>query len=299
MTISSFVAIDFEKLNQNQTSVCEVGMVRFENGIKTGEFYSLIRPYGGMERNNFGSRELKRITDRMLLDAPIYQEIFPKMKDFIGDSVIVCHQVSADINYIYNLQKELGLDDMYHAGYIDTMSISKAILTLGSLAESYRKVFGKSLEEHHSALADANACGELLISLSEFVDIRKFLITERYIAAKDKSVDYRTQFGTATVSTDGIIYYDDAVELNSNFWIGKTVVISGVDEKSGKRDNIKKFIESCGGKSTGSISKKTDVFLAGETVGPRKKVQVIEYQKTGNKLMAISLKKFESVFGYF
>lgn len=291
----SFVAIDFEKLNEKQTSVCEVGMVRFDNGVKTAEFYSLIKPYGGLERNSFGKHNLKRIKDEMLVNAPTYQELFPKMRDFIGNSVVVCHNVSADINYIYNLQKELGLGDLYHSGYIDTMSITNATINLGGLPESYERVFGKPMEGHHTALADAMACAELLLALADKVDITNFLHKEGYIASKDRPVDYRTQFGTATISTDGIVYYDNDVDLCPSFWNGKTVVISGVDDKSGKRDAIKNFIQTCGGKCVGSLSQKTDILLTGGKVGPRKKTQTIELQQNGGKLMAISLEKFESV----
>lgn len=291
----SFVAIDFEKLNDEQTSVCEVGMVRFDNGIKTDEFYSLIKPYGGLERNSFGKYNLKRITDNMLINSPTYQELFPLMQEFIGDSVIVCHQVSADINYIYNLQKETGMEDLYHSGYIDTMSITKATINMGSLSESYERVFGKPMGGHHTALADAMACAELLVALAEKVDVTKFLHTEKYIASKDKPIDYRTQFGTATISTDGLVYYDNEVDLCPSFWNGKTVVISGVEEKSGKREAIKKYIQACGGKCVSSLSQKTDVLITGSLVGPSKKDKATKLQQNGGKLMAISLEKFETV----
>lgn len=293
----SFVAIDFEKLNTDQTSVCEIGLVRFVDGIKIEEFSSLIKPYKGFERNRFGENKLKRITDENLLTAPTYMELYPKIKDFIGDSVIVCHQVNADINYIYNLQNELGVEDLYHAGYIDTMSITNDILGIGGLAESYQYIFGKPMKSHHSALADALACGELLIALSNKIDTDKYLHTERYIASKDRSIDYHTRFGTTNVGTDGLVYYDDAVELNKSFWKGKTIVLSGIDVKSGKRYTIKEFINSCGGKCVGSLSKKTDVFLTGSTIGPSKKVQAKDLQQGDGKLIIISLYKFESVFG--
>lgn len=50
---------------------------------------------------------------------------------------------------------------------------------------------------------------------------------------------------------------------------GKSFVISGVFAKN-SRERYKELIEENGGKNTGSISKKTDYILAGESMGPAK-----------------------------
>lgn len=61
----------------------------------------------------------------------------------------------------------------------------------------------------------------------------------------------------------------------SNILEGKTIVISGTFSVS--RDTIKEMIVQNGGKNTGSISKSTDYFLAGENCGPKKLQQVEEF----------------------
>ncbi len=53
---------------------------------------------------------------------------------------------------------------------------------------------------------------------------------------------------------------------------GLTIVLSGTFSRS--RDEIKQLIEQNGGKNSGSVSKKTDYFLAGEKVGPSKMEKV-------------------------
>lgn len=50
---------------------------------------------------------------------------------------------------------------------------------------------------------------------------------------------------------------------------GKSIVISGTFSHY-SRDQYKDLIERHGGKNTGSISKKTDMVLAGENMGPAK-----------------------------
>ena len=94
-----FVAIDFEKLDDSQLSICEVGMVKFQNGTFVDEFHSYIRPTESMSRNIFGRTTLKRITDDMLLSAPTFSEIYNQMKEFTNGALLVCHKKGADLNY--------------------------------------------------------------------------------------------------------------------------------------------------------------------------------------------------------
>ena len=39
-----FVAIDLEKLDDSQLSICEVGMVKYQKGKLVDEFHSYIKP---------------------------------------------------------------------------------------------------------------------------------------------------------------------------------------------------------------------------------------------------------------
>ncbi|MDE5658540.1 MAG: hypothetical protein K2I25_05840, partial [Muribaculaceae bacterium] len=55
----------------------------------------------------------------------------------------------------------------------------------------------------------------------------------------------------------------------SDILSGKSIVISGTFDRH-SRDEYKQIIEHHGGKNTGSISKKTDMILAGENMGPSK-----------------------------
>lgn len=62
---------------------------------------------------------------------------------------------------------------------------------------------------------------------------------------------------------------EDAMAARTHLLAGKTIVISGVFSLH-SRDEYKEMIVQNGGKSTGSISKKTDYILAGDNMGPAK-----------------------------
>ena len=55
----------------------------------------------------------------------------------------------------------------------------------------------------------------------------------------------------------------------------KTIVITGVFENH-SRDELKKMIESKGGKASSSVSKNTAFILSGSNMGPKKKLQAEE-----------------------
>ena len=65
---------------------------------------------------------------------------------------------------------------------------------------------------------------------------------------------------------------EDEIGAQSNVLQGKAFVVSGVFEVL-SRNELKKSIEDHGGKVTGSISKKTNYVIAGENMGPSKKVK--------------------------
>ena len=56
---------------------------------------------------------------------------------------------------------------------------------------------------------------------------------------------------------------------------GKTIVITGVFENH-SRDELKKMIESKGGKASSSVTKNTAFILSGSNMGPKKKLQAEE-----------------------
>lgn len=254
-----FVAIDLEKLDDSQLSICEVGMVKCLNGKLVDEFHSYIKPAESMNRNIFGRTDLRHITDEMLLSAPTFSEIYNKMKEFSNGAIIVCHNKEADLNYLYYNEKAYGLSGLY-TKFIDTSDFCKL-----SLKAAYLKTFGRQMEKHHSALDDAKHTAEILLALSEQTDISKF-VKNNYVPEKEKPKSDNTKYGT--VSSEDLV--DDDILLPNYDFIGKICVVSGGSEKN--KNSLKDKLKEAGAKVTGSISGKTDVFIKGEDVGPRKKL---------------------------
>ena len=71
------------------------------------------------------------------------------------------------------------------------------------------------------------------------------------------------------------------MEVTDSPLAGKTVVVTGtVPGRS--RNDIKAWVESIGGKVSGSVSKKTDLVIAGESAGSKlTKAQELEIRIVG------------------
>jgi DNA ligase (NAD+) len=67
----------------------------------------------------------------------------------------------------------------------------------------------------------------------------------------------------------GICFEKEEQVQSSSILEGQTVVISGTFERI-SRAEMKKLIEENGGKNGSSISKKTNLLVAGENMGPSK-----------------------------
>lgn len=262
----SFVAIDMEKLDHSPLSVCEIGLVKCVNGEFTDEFHSYVRPATGYSRNPFGKKQLRHITNEIIDEADDFRDVYLKMKDFVGDCILVCFHKGADLNYLYYNEKAFEVSGLY-ASYIDVNDIVKS-----GLEETYKEIFGKKLTNHHHALDDARHTAEILCHLQKQQNIKPF-IKSNYVPDKEKPKYDDSKF--ATVSSEGLA--NDDILLDSYDFEGKVCVISG---ESDYRVSIKEKFESMGIKLCSSISGKTNAFIISETVGSAKKIKGLQQKES-------------------
>lgn len=260
-----FVVVDMEKLNDDQCSVCEVGMVKCNDLGIVADFHSLIKPRIGLERNGFGKTKLAKITDDMILAAPDFIDVYSKMKEFSKGCVLVCYSKAADLNYLYYKEKECGVSGLY-TEYVDVYE-----MTNKSLGNAYKYAFGREMQNHHSALEDARHTAELFIKLLPSVDISQY-VKHDYIPEKERPKSNSFQFQNTNI--DGLILEDGL--LDDFDFKGQTCVVSG---ESQYRKAIETELPGLCKRLAKSLSGKTDVFIVGNTVGSSKKKQALELKQ--------------------
>ena len=258
-SMKNFVVIDMEKLGDSQLSVCEVGMVKYIDGIKNSEFHSYIKP-SNLSRNLFGQTKLKHITDDILINAPEFSTVYADMKTFVDGLTLICHNKGADLNYIYYNEKEYNLSGLYKS-YIDTREIVHT-----KLEEAYSTLFGRMMPDHHHALNDARHTAEVFVELMKRIDVTKYIEID-YIPEKEKPKKDMSIF--QAVGIDGLDIEDHL--LNGFTFEGKVCVVSG---ESPYRHQIEaKLTEICGRNLPTKVAPSTNVLIVSDKVGNKKKEQ--------------------------
>jgi DNA polymerase-3 subunit epsilon len=146
--------------------ITEIGAVRFLGGVPNGSFQTLVNP--GMAIPPFIT-VLTGITHAMVVEAPGIAEAIPALLEFVGDSVIVGHNVRYDISYLNAAAEHLGYGRLPNRS-VDTLRLARRLLgnetrnlRLGTLAAYLRS----PVEPTHRALDDARATAHVLWCLLE------------------------------------------------------------------------------------------------------------------------------------
>ena len=118
-----FVAIDIETtgLSPMFDNMIELAAVRYRRGEIVEEFSQLVNP--GYEIDEFIT-ELTGITNEMLAGQPPLEDVLPAYLQFIGDSILVGHNVNFDVNFLYDACTDLDLPPLKN-DFVDTMRIAR------------------------------------------------------------------------------------------------------------------------------------------------------------------------------
>lgn len=169
-----FLDIETTGLSPWQHEIIEFGAVRVEKG-STREFQELVRPEKTPSKEII---DLTGIEPEELEKARPLDEVWPEFIDFIDGAILVAHNAGFDIGFLRFWGEKTGKPLPLDRGYLDTLNLSKAINpdlrghSLGALT----KKFNVRLENHHRALADAQATyrlWEIFCSKLEAREIRE------------------------------------------------------------------------------------------------------------------------------
>ena len=87
--MKTFTAIDFETAHGKRWSICQVGLVRVENGVITNELSILVQPPNNFYWDWF--TDIHHITPEMTRIAPTFDKIWLMVEPFIKNQTVVAH----------------------------------------------------------------------------------------------------------------------------------------------------------------------------------------------------------------
>ena len=153
--IGNYVLFDLETtgISCHSDDIIEISALRVRNGQVTESFSSLVNPGRPIP---WAASRVNNITDDLVAGEPTMEEILPKFLDFVGEDVLVGHNIAKfDLNFLYR-------DSMIRFGllpgndYVDTLLFARQSLpglqsyALTALAEHY----GLTTQGAHRALND-------------------------------------------------------------------------------------------------------------------------------------------------
>lgn len=169
--ISYYVALDIETtgFSPSDDEIIELSAIRVHDNEVVDQFTSLVRPSQPVSER---ITELTGITNEMLADAPLIDQVLPAFRTFIGNYPLIGHNVNFDINFLYDNSLRLGLDAVTN-DYLDTMRLSRNLYP----AEKHHRLsdlvarFGIGDSVAHRAMSDVmqtKACYDVMrVALKE------------------------------------------------------------------------------------------------------------------------------------
>ena len=163
--MTDFAAIDFETANECPSSVCSVGVVIVRGGEIVDEFYSLIHPEP--EYYQWFCRRVHGLGAEDTEDAPVFPQVWEKVVPLIDGLPLVAHNSRFDEGCLKAAFKVYRMDYPDYE-FRDTCAASRRIF--GRLLPDHQlhtvsAACGHVFEDHHNALADAEACAHIAMKI--------------------------------------------------------------------------------------------------------------------------------------
>ncbi len=166
----TFCVLDLETTggSAKDCAITEIGAVKYRSGELLGSFQTLVDPGLPIPPS---ITILTGISEAMVFNAPKIETALPSFLEFIGDAVVVGHNVRFDMSFLQAAAGRLGYERIAN-DTVDTAALARRLvrdevrnLRLRTLAAHFRS----PVTPIHRALDDAEATAHVLHALLERV----------------------------------------------------------------------------------------------------------------------------------
>lgn len=247
-SIDSYVAIDIETtgLDAKFDSILEIGAIRINNGKIINSFESLCYCEDGV--SDFITN-LTGITNEMIMNAPQLEMVLKNFLTFIGDDILVGHNVNFDINFLYDSCLEL-FGCFLTNDFVDTLRFARR--TYPGLTNYKLETLSQALRIHslpeHRGLADCYAAFECYEKLKQNViekHIELDVLSAGYFFVKAKD-----------------IHSEKTCFDESHIFFNKVCVFTGKLEKLTRAEAMQAVVD-VGGLCKDTLTKKSNFLILG------------------------------------
>ncbi len=186
-----FVVFDIETtgLSAAKDAITEIGAVKIKNCEITERFQTFVNPERPIPPR---ITELTGITDDMVASAPTQQQAVEDFFQFASGAVLVAHNAGFDTAFMKQAAKNFALD--YDFPCIDTLELARC--TVDGLKnyklDTLTKHFKVSLKNHHRAIDDATATGEVFLEMVKILKEKSINRVDELNVALSGKADVKT-----------------------------------------------------------------------------------------------------------
>lgn len=196
---TEFVVFDLETTGSKAPPcrITEIGAYRVKNGEVLDKFQTLVNPR--MPIPPFITA-LTGISDEMVAEAPLFEDVAIQFLEFIGDSVMVAHNSGFDMRFLNHEIGRIFPDYKLANPCLCTVQLSRRLLPdidnhkLKTVAAHYEI----DLTNHHRAAADAFATAHIFVNLlarmrsegvSDLATARSYSSRKYYYARRKRAAE--------------------------------------------------------------------------------------------------------------
>ena len=167
---SNFVIVDVETtgLEPNICGVTEIALIKVSGKKIIDKYVTLVNPL--MPIPDFITN-ITGISDAMVFDQPTEEEIAKRVFDFIGDSVLVAHNVEFDLKFV-NRILQLGGIEILKNKILCTVKLARIFLPNlpNKNLEKVVNEFKINSGDFHRAESDAHSATEILFKFMDLAE---------------------------------------------------------------------------------------------------------------------------------
>lgn len=225
--------------------IIEVAGIKYRGRNEVGRFQSLVKPDDGIPDY---ITALTGITNEMVADAPGIEDVLPRFLEFIGEDIVVGHNVHFDVNFLYDYAEDFELKP-FSNDLVDTLRLSRRLYPelqshkLSALAAH----FGVEPDGEHRALADCVTTQKCLSAMDAYAAQNGGFpaLAEDIYSKLSKTIVAET----ADFDPDSLIY-------------GRTFAFTGKLERMTRKEAMQAVVNA-GGHCTDGVVAETNYLVLG------------------------------------
>ena len=161
--MQDFAAIDFETANFQRSSVCSVGVVTVRGGEIADRFYSLIKPEP--EYYTYQCSRVHGLSAADTEDAPTFPDVWKQIEPLIEGLPLVAHNKAFDESCLKAVFRVYQMDYPDYEFHCTCIASCRRWHGMSNTLDAAAARCGYFMENHHHALADAEACAAIALEI--------------------------------------------------------------------------------------------------------------------------------------